>query len=282
MISDDDATLVILAPSQAMSDLLRDLDLALARVATLPGSSIAPAKASPWEDLALAPFVHEAARLPLLVAGWPEGEIPEGDLATGEVLHELATDSNMMSGEDLEAALRQAVEGAGAAAEWRRITAAESVERLLKNDTAIGWSGFDVMNHDEALRHRLERRRMMVDAFREKLGWQHLRVEDLLAAARLLEKALAAEVVDETKAQRWQARIGGELLMRCNSWTALAQDALLGALWTGLEQSEKVAGEALGRTLTALETLLGESGAWTRSPWPHQATDPELPKVYGF
>lgn len=282
MISDDDATLVILAPSQSMSDLLRELDLAFERIAALPGSHTAPAKASPWEDLALGSFVHEVARLPLLIAGWPEGEIPEGDLATGEVLHELSTDSNMMSGEDLEAALRQAVEGAGAAAEWRRITAAESVERLLKNDAAIGWSGFDVMNHDEALRRQLERRRMMVDAFREKLEWQHLRVEDLLAAARLLEKALAAEVVDETKAQRWQARIGGELLMRCNSWTALAQDALMGALWTGLARSEKAAGEALGRTLKALESLLGESGAWTRSPWPQQATDTEPPKVFGL
>lgn len=282
MISDDDVTLVILAPSQAMGQLLRELENAFERLSALPGAARREVRPVPWESIDLAAFVHEAARLPLLAEGWPEGEIPEGDLAAGEVLHELATDSDMMSGEDLESALRSAVEGRGAASEWRRISEVESIGQLLKNDTAIGWSGFEVMNRDETLRQRLERRRMMTDHFRDRFDWRNLRVHDLLGAARLLEKALAAEVVAPDVARRWQARIGAELLLRADGWRDIARDALLGALWSGLEKNEKTAGEALALARRSLEALLSAQGAWSRRDWPEQAPDEEPPAVYGF
>ena len=281
MISADDAPFVILAPSHSTGLLLKEFEALDDALDALPGAGV-EARPLPWEDLPLPAFVGEASRLPLMVTGWPGGVIPEGDVAAGEILHELSTAPDIMETGDLEEALRLAVEGAGVAAEWRRITEAESVERLLKNDAAIGWSGFDVISRDEALRARLERRRMTVDHFRGRIDWTVLRGHDLLSGAILLEKALSAEMVPAEVAARWQARIAGEMLLRFDSWQALARSALLGALWTGLEESEKAGAERMRRAAAALQQLLGDEGAWTRFPWPRQLPDAEPPAVYGF
>ncbi|MDO5530885.1 DUF1266 domain-containing protein [Sutterella sp.] len=271
----DDEPFEILSPSPAMTALLSTLEKKLAE---LPDPE-AKAPGIAWEDLPFVEFVSAAAKLPLMLMGWAGGEIARDDVAAGEILHELSTDFGIMSGEDLDEQLSLLIEGACSAAEWRRIAEAPTISKFLKNDTLLGWGGFEVENQDKDLRARLERRRMMVDFYRERVDWTGLRAPDLLKGAALLRKAIAADILPDRDTGLWSARIGAELLLRCGSWQGLARAALMGEVWQGLAQNDRAAADALTRASAAVDALLAPGGAWTLLPWPEQTADAEEPEI---
>ncbi len=247
-----------------------------------PGAAQAAAPVF-WDDIPVRAFVHEAARLPLLKEGWSSGEISDTDLSAGEILHEFSSTLEIMSSEDLDEHFRLLVEGAGAAADFKRVQDARCLKDLLKNDTALGWSGFDVVTHDKTLAARMERLRMTADFFRGRLDWTALRGWDLLQGAAFVAKAEASDSAAADDVARMESRIAGELLLRCASWQDLRRSWILGEFWKGVAMSEKAAAEALLQAAKTTATLLSvkkPQGAWTAFPWPVVKADEDAPEVY--
>lgn len=236
-----------------------------------------------WDDLPVRAFVHEAARLPLLEEGWSAGEITDTDLSAGEILHEFSSTLEIMSSEDLDEHFRLLVEGAGAAANFKRVQDARCLKDLLKNDTALGWSGFDVVTHDKTLAARMERLRMTADFLRGRLDWTALRGWDLLQGAAFVTKAEASDSASPDDVARMEGRIAGELLLRCGSWRDLRRAWILGEFWKGVAVSERAAAEALLQAEKTTATLLSAKkpqGAWAAFPWPVVKADEDAPEVY--
>lgn len=277
LLDDDEETLEILSPSPEMTALIGILREAMNAFPEPEGSDALPLL---WEELPLEAFVREAARLPLMLSGWSKGDIPDSNLSTGEILHDLSSELGLMSGEDLKEAFLLDVEGEGAASDYRRVLEARSVSLLWKNSAVMGWSGFEVETQNQALQTALKLKRAFVDAFRGEISWMTLRAHDLLKGAALIEKAVAGEMISLNEAQHFKERIGGELLLRFTSWQSLSRALLVAALWTGLDESVHAAEDDLRQTAMALERLLAEDGAWRQFPWPVQKEDDSLPEVY--
>ena len=285
MMNTDEAPLELLAPSASMSALLAALSGVLDRPAGDDAAvSVSPAAAPVfWDDLPVQAFVHEAARLPLLEEGWSAGEISDTDLSAGEILHELSSTLGIMSSEDLDERFRLLVEGAGAAADFRRVQSAERLKDLLKNDAVLGWSGFDVMTHDKTVAGRMERLRMTADFLRGRLDWTALRGWDLLQGAAFVVKAEASDTAPPEDVARMESRIAGELLLRCSSWEDLRRAWVLGEFWKGLATSERAAAEALQQAAKTADLLLSTKnpkGAWAAFAWPVVKADEDAPEVY--
>lgn len=287
MMNSDEAPLELLTPSASMSALLSSLadvlDHTPADAADRAPDAAQAAAPVFWDDLPVRAFVHEAARLPLLEEGWNAGEITDTDLSAGEILHEFSSTLGIMSSEDLDERFRLLVEGAGAAAEFKRVQNAATLKDLLKNDAALGWSGFDVVTHDKTVAERMERLRMTTDFFRGRLEWTALRGWDLLQGAAFVAKAGASDSASLEDVARMESRIAGELLLRCGSWQDLRRAWILGEFWKGLAVSEKAAAESLLRASKTTATLLSTSlppGAWTAFPWPVVKADEDAPEVY--
>lgn len=277
MLLDDEETLEILSPNPEMAALIGDLRKTMMRFPEPGASTAVPVL---WEELPLEAFVREAARLPLMLTGWSKGDIPDSNLSTGEILHDLSAELDIMSGEDLNEAFLMDVEGEGLAADYRRVLEARSVSLLWKNSAVMGWSGFEVETQNQALQEALKRKRVFADAFRGEISWMTLRCYDLLKGAALIEKAIAGEMISVEDAGHFKKRIGGELLLRYSSWESLARAIQIAAVWIGLEESVHAAEDALRQMTTVLESLLSEGGAWRQFPWPKQKADESLPKVY--
>ena len=277
MLLDDEETLEILSPNPVIAALIGDLNTAMTK---FPEPVTNAAEPVLWEDLPLEAFVREAARLPLMLSGWSKGDIPDSNLSTGEILHDLSSELDIMSGEDLNEAFLMDVEGQGVAADYRRILEARSVSLLWKNSAVMGWSGFEVETQNQALQEALKRKRVFVDAFRGEIDWMTLRCWDLLKGAALIEKAIAGEMISAEDAGHFKKRIGGELLLRYSSWDSLARALQIAAVWIGLEENVHAAEDALHQMTTVLESLLSEGGAWRQFPWPRQKEDESLPEVY--
>lgn len=250
MLLDDEETLEILSPNPEMAALIGDLKKTMTRFPE-PGTSTAVPVL--WEELPLEAFVREAARLPLMLTGWSKGDIPDSNLSTGEILHDLSAELDIMSGEDLNEAFLMDVEGEGLAADYRRVLEARSVSLLWKNSAVMGWSGFEVETQNQALQEALKRKRVFADAFRGEISWMTLRCYDLLKGAALIEKAIAGEMISVEDAGHFKKRIGGELLLRYSSWESLARAIQIAAVWIGLEESVHAAEDALRQMTTVLE-----------------------------
>lgn len=277
MLLDDEETLEILSPNPEMAALIGDLKKTMMRFPDPGASTAVPVL---WEELPLEAFVREVARLPLMLTGWSKGDIPDSNLSTGEILHDLSAELDIMSGEDLNEAFLMDVEGEGLAADYRRVLEARSVSLLWKNSAVMGWSGFEVETQNQALQEALKRKRVFADAFRGEISWMTLRCYDLLKGAALIEKAIAGEMISVEDAGHFKKRIGGELLLRYSSWESLARAIQIAAVWIGLEESVHAAEDALRQMTTVLESLLSEGGAWRQFPWPQQKADESLPEVY--
>ena len=216
----EEETLEILEPNAAMSPILKALDAALA-VHTGPDPQ--PPREFAWEEIPFAEVARTAAAFPLLFEGWAEGAIPATEYSAGDLLHELSSDLDIMSAEDLHERFLLLVEGARASADFRRIMAAPSVKHLVRNEAGLGWSGFEVVPKNTELLERMRRKRMTADHFRGKFDWTALRGWDLALGAALITKAQAADMLTDEEALDYFRRIAGELLLRMTSRQALAQ-----------------------------------------------------------
>jgi len=164
----EEETLEILEPNAAMSPILKALDAALA---AHTGPDPQPPREFAWEEIPFAEVARTAAAFPLLFEGWTEGAIPATEYSAGDLLHELSSDLDIMSAEDLHERFLLLVEGARASADFRRIMAAPSVKHLVRNEAGLGWSGFEVVPKNTELLERMRRKRMTADHFRGKFDW---------------------------------------------------------------------------------------------------------------
>ena len=273
----EEETLEILEPNAAMSPILKALDAALA---AHTGPDPQPPQEFAWEEIPFAEVARTAAAFPLLFEGWAEGAIPATEYSAGDLLHELSSDLDIMSAEDLHERFLLLVEGSRASADFRRIMAASSVKHLVRNEAGLGWSGFEVVPKNTELLERMRRKRMAADHFRGKLDWTALRGWDLALGAALITKAQAADMLTNEEALDYFRRIAGELLLRMTSRQALARAMLLGTFWTTLEVGEQQAAEGLRQAEQALDSLLSPEGVWGRTPWVQQKADADPPTVY--
>ena len=267
----EDETLEILEPGAAMAPVLKALDAALEAHS---GPDAQAPREYLWEDIPFAEIAQAAASFPLLIEGWTEGAIPATEYSTGDLLHELSSNLDIMSAQDLDERFKLLVEGARASADFRKVLAASSVKKLVRNDAGLGWSGFEVVPQNAELLKRMSRKRMTADHFRGKLDWTALRGWDLALGAALISKALAAEMIEEEEALAYFRRITGELLLRCDGWQALARTMLLGIFWTALDAGESQTMEALQQAKKALDALLSPEGVWRKTDWTKQIEDP--------
>lgn len=73
-----------------------------------------PPREFAWEEIPFAEVARTAAAFPLLFEGWTEGAIPATEYSAGDLLHELSSDLDIMSAEDLHERFLLLVEGARA------------------------------------------------------------------------------------------------------------------------------------------------------------------------
>lgn len=273
----DDETLETLKPSQEMAPLLQTLSgLLAAHECPDPAQALL----LPWDELPFEDIARGAAMLPLMLEGWPLGAIPPDEFSAGDLLHELSVSFGIMSAEDLDEQFRLFVDGARSAADFRRVTDAPSLKRLIQNDAALGWSGFDIVPRDQELVERMRRRRMAADFFRGSLSWTALRGWDVAQGAALIAKARAADMISEAAAAPYWRRAAGELILRHGSWHSLSRSLLLGTFWDALAESSRLASEALSQTEGALEKLLGPGAPWSTIRWVQIENAGDLPEVF--
>ena len=186
MTNEDDIPFEILSPTPGMAEVLLELRM---RLDLWTKSDASPAVSHVWEDLPLQAFSAELARYPLILSGLGEGGAAEGSVPEADLYHRLSQELGIMSTDDLKTEFLDRVEGRHTAADFRRVQEAASIDDLVRNDMALGWSGFEITPKDDALVERARRERMFADYFRGALNWTHLRAWDIARAAALAEEA---------------------------------------------------------------------------------------------
>ena len=263
MTNEDDIPFEILSPTPGMAEVLLELRM---RLDLWTKSDASPAVAHVWEDLPLQAFSAELARYPLILSGLGEGGAAAGSVPEADLYHRLSQELGIMSTDDLKTEFLDRVEGRHTAADFRRVQEAASIDDLVRNDMALGWSGFEITPKDDALVERARRERMFADYFRGALNWTHLRAWDIARAAALAEEARAAEMIDEVLSASFATRTSGEALVRFSSWHAWARSLITARVWLALEERDRAALETLRREEKLLDGLL--EGPWKRFPWP--------------
>lgn len=267
MADHDDEPLEILNPTPAMMPVLESMCTALGRLAA---PDAAAPKAWLWDEMPAADFAREAARFPLILDGWPGGSLAHlsGGASADEtdLVHRLSAELGIMSGEDLDDRFKAAIEGAGLAADYRRMLAAPSFSDLVRNENTIGWGGFDPISRDPEIEKRMRRQRIFCDYFRGAASWTLLRSWDAASACALIVEAVAAGMISLEKAEPYLQRASTELAVRFMSWHEFSKALLIARTFSALKQSEAAAHDALARELDILMKLL--AGPWAKFPWP--------------
>lgn len=264
-MTNDEEPIELLMPSAAMQPVLADLRAALVRLGAVKTKS-APRV---WDNIDFDGTACAIARFTLWTQGREAGEIPAGDMnAANDIGHRLSTELEIMSPDDLAERFRAIVNGAPVTRLYRRIADAHTVNRLMRDSMALGWSGFDVLALSPAEQETVRRRRMFVDAFRDDFDWTRLRALELSQAAALLEAALYVEMVTPADIEGMRRRIAAEAISRYASWTAFARALLCARAFCGLRDGALCTRSLVAEDEGRLEALL--SGPW-QTAWPRVA-----------
>lgn len=262
-VSDD--TIEILAPSPTMTPVIEALRSRWAALQTLPTT---PVTAYTFEALPVVAFAREFARFTVMRAGFAEGLYPTLDQAKAtDLVPHLSLDYQIMSEDDLAEQFRFRVEGANVAAHYRKIAQTPQLKTLLRDENALGWSGFivdePVSSHKSAVLHR---ERMLIDYFRGSVEWSFLRGYDLSRSAMLILEALAVEMISVERAQFYLARTVGEMVLRYSNWRDFARSLLFTMTFMNVSTSEHHALEMMDVEFQRLQTCL--TTYWMDFAWP--------------
>ena len=255
---DDENTFEFLTPSSDLAEVLNAQQTMEAALLKAPR----PALNSPWATYPWAPFSRELARFALALKGFSlDTPTPEY-----EILHMLSTELSLMAPQDLKALFLHIVEGNPISRLYRALTETSNVRSLLKNENALGWSGFVAMSTDREAERALRRRRMIVDFFREKGDWSQIRALEISQALALIWLAEEAGMISAAEAVAYKKRCTTEVTVRFNSWNSFAAALLRSRLFVEAHQESPELLATLEKDTQVLTEAL--SGAWAAIPWP--------------
>lgn len=171
-----------------------------------------------------------------------------------------------MAPQNLKAQFLHIVEGNPISRLYRALTETSNVRSLLKNENALGWSGFVAMSTDREAERALRRRRMIVDFFREKGDWSQIRALEISQALALIWLAEEAGMISAAEAVAYKKRCTTEVTVRFNSWNSFAAALLRSRLFVEAHQESPELLATLEKDTQFLTEAL--SGAWAAIPWP--------------
>ena len=267
---DDENTFELLTPS---TDLVEVLSAQQEMEAQLLASSH-PAVNMPWASYNWHSLSREMARFGLATKGFSiDAPLPEYD-----VLHMLSTELSLMSPQDLKEQFLHIAEGNPITRLYRALMETANVRNLLKNENALGWSGFAAMTTDKEAERALRRRRMVVDHFRDTSDWSSIRALELSQALGLIWLALEANMISVADALPYEKRCITEATVRFGSWNAFAVSLLRARLFVEAHEESSELLLTLQKDAALLEKAL--KGPWAKLPWP-EFTDgePTVPVV---